>query len=53
MCHVAYNDVQANPDANALARQAADEGARSFRCGKDEVKLIGERGRAVELAKKP
>ena len=53
VCHVAYIDVKANPDANELARKAADEGARSFRCGKDKVKLIGERGRAVELAKKP
>jgi hypothetical protein len=50
VCHVAYVDVQANPDANALARKAADEVARGFRCGKDEVKVIGESGRAVELA---
>jgi hypothetical protein len=27
--------VQANPDANELARKAADEIARSFKCGKD------------------
>ncbi len=53
VCHVAYIDVKANPNANALARKAADESARSFRCGKDEVKLIGESGRATELAKKP
>ena len=53
VCHVAYIDVKANPDANELARKAADESARSFRCGKDEVKVIGESGRAVELAKKP
>lgn len=50
VCHVAYVDVQANPDANELARKAADELARHFRCGKDEVKTVGKRGRAVELA---
>jgi hypothetical protein len=50
VCHVAYIDVQANPHANELARKAADELARGFNCGKDEVKVIGERGRAVELA---
>jgi hypothetical protein len=50
VCHVAYVDVQANPDANQLARQAADEFARDFKCGKDDVNVIGESGRAVELA---
>ncbi|MGY8636797.1 hypothetical protein RAD15_30440 [Bradyrhizobium sp. 14AA] len=49
-CHVAYVDAAANPTANELARKAADELARSFTCGKDEVKIIGTRGRAVELA---
>src|ERR1700716_3924040 len=52
VCHVAYIDVKANPDANELARKAADETARSFLCGKDEVKVIGASGRAVELAKR-
>jgi hypothetical protein len=50
VCHVAYIDVKANPDANELARRAADESARGFKCGKDEVKVIGGSGRAVELA---
>ena len=50
VCHVAYVDVRANPDANELARKAADEGARDFRCGKDKVKVAGTSGRAVELA---
>lgn len=50
VCHVAYVDVQANPDANELARKAADELARSFKCGKDEVKVVGNSGRGVELA---
>ncbi|QWG20939.1 hypothetical protein KMZ68_18125 [Bradyrhizobium sediminis] len=52
VCHVAYVDVKANPDANELARKAADEIARGFTCGKDEVKVIGASGRAVELAKR-
>jgi hypothetical protein len=52
VCHVAYIDGQANRNANELARQAADEFARDFKCGKDEVKVIGERGRAVELARR-
>ena len=51
VCHVAYVDVTANPDANELARKAADELARDFQCGKDEVKIIGASGRAVELTK--
>jgi hypothetical protein len=50
VCHVAYIDVKANPNANELARKAADESARNFKCGKDEVKVIGASGRAVELA---
>jgi hypothetical protein len=52
VCHVAYVDVAANPKANDLARQAADEIARDFRCGKDEVKIIGASGRAVELTRR-
>ena len=50
VCHVAYVDVAANPNANELARKAADDFARDFQCGKDEVKVIGESGRAVEIA---
>ena len=52
VCHVAYIDVKANPDANALARKVADDAARGFQCGKDEVKVIGESGRAVESARR-
>jgi len=52
VCHVAYIDGQANRKANELARQAADEFARDFKCGKDEVKLVGEKGAAVSLAKR-
>ncbi|RXH25068.1 hypothetical protein XH99_25925 [Bradyrhizobium nanningense] len=50
VCHVAYVDAIANPTANELARKAADDFARGFACGKDEVKIIGTRGRAVGLA---
>ena len=45
-----YIDVQANPNANQLAREAADETARGFQCGKDEVQVIGEICRAAQLA---
>jgi hypothetical protein len=50
VCHVAYVDVAANPNADELARKAADELARNFKCGTDQVKVIGTSGRAVELA---
>jgi hypothetical protein len=50
VCHVAYVDAIANPNANELARKAADDLARGFACGKDEVKIIGTPGRAVALA---
>jgi hypothetical protein len=52
VCHVAYIDAQANPNPNELARKAADELARTFKCGKDEVQVIGESGRAVGMAKR-
>jgi hypothetical protein len=52
VCHVAYIDGQANRNANELARQAADKFARDFKCGKDEVKVVGEKGAAVSLAKR-
>jgi hypothetical protein len=50
VCHVAYVDASANPTANELARRAADESARGFVCGKDKPMIVGNRGRAVELA---
>lgn len=52
VCHVAYVDGQANRNPNELAREAADKYARDFNCGRDEVKVVGERGRAVVLAKR-
>jgi hypothetical protein len=51
VCHVAHVDVHANPNANELARKMADEFARDFKCGKDEVKIAGQAGRATDLAK--
>jgi hypothetical protein len=52
VCHVAYIDAAANSNANEIARKAADELARDFKCGKDEVNVTGDSGRAVELAKR-
>jgi hypothetical protein len=49
-CHVAYIDVTANPDADDLARKAADEHAQRFDCRKDRVAVLGSRGRTIELA---
>lgn len=51
VCRVAYVDVKANPNANDLARETADTIARDFKCGTDKVKVIGNSGRAVELAR--
>jgi len=51
VCHVAYIDVKANSDANELARKAADETARGFKCGKDEVKVIGASGPILGVAR--
>jgi hypothetical protein len=42
VCQVGYVDVRANPDANTLARQIADEHARDFRCGKDKRVVLGK-----------
>ena len=50
VCHTAFVDVKANPNANELARQAADK-ARDFKCGKDKVRVEGASGRAMELAR--
>ena len=49
VCHVAYVDAQANRDANELARKAADEAARKFRCGADKAQLLGKPGRLADF----
>ena len=42
VCHVGYVDARANPDANALAQQLADERARAFKCGADKPVVLGK-----------
>lgn len=50
VCPVAYVDAAANPNADDLARQAADQIARDFKCGTDQPKVLGTSGRAAELS---
>ncbi|MGA7807300.1 hypothetical protein [Bradyrhizobium sp.] len=50
VCPVAYVDAAANPNADELARQAADQIARDFKCGADQAKVLGTPGRAADLA---
>lgn len=50
VCPVAYVDAEANPNADELARQAADQIARDFKCGADQAKVLGTPGRAADLA---
>ncbi|WP_108396695.1 hypothetical protein [Devosia submarina] len=40
-CHIAYIDALANPDANELAREVADESG-DFDCETDEIETIGK-----------
>ncbi len=49
VCKVAYVDRAANGDANALARQAADEIARNFKCDSDTVQTLGKLGPASSI----
>ncbi|MBZ0217939.1 MAG: hypothetical protein K8F25_15380 [Fimbriimonadaceae bacterium] len=42
-CHVARINASQNPNANILARRTADELARDFVCGSDQVVTIGAR----------
>lgn len=44
VCHIAYVNASANPDANELARQAADLMATNFSCGFHQPIWIGVRG---------
>jgi hypothetical protein len=48
VCKVAYIDRAANRNANELARKAADEVAPNFKCGTDKVRILGQRGRAID-----
>lgn len=40
-CHIAYIDALANPDANELAREVADQSGE-FNCETDEIQTIGK-----------
>jgi hypothetical protein len=42
VCHVGYVDARANPDANKMAQQLADERAGGFRCGTDKPLVAGK-----------
>ena len=42
VCHVGYVDARANPNANELAQQLADEKAREFKCGADKPIVAGK-----------
>lgn len=46
VCHVGYVDAQANADAAVLARRIADETARTFKCGSEKPRILGQRGPA-------
>lgn len=41
-CHIAYIDANANKNANELARRAADQFARTFRCSSDRPRWVGK-----------
>jgi hypothetical protein len=45
VCHVAYVDALANPDAIVLARRVADKRARLFSCGSEPF-VEGARGKS-------
>jgi hypothetical protein len=47
VCHVGYVDALANQNANALAREIADEHARSFDCENGKRIILGRRGPSV------
>jgi hypothetical protein len=44
VCHVGYVDGRQNANAVDLARQIADQHARTFRCGKDKPIVLGDKG---------
>lgn len=47
VCHIGYVNARANPDANAIAREVADNGAVSFDCGRDTAIEYGLSGDEV------
>jgi hypothetical protein len=44
VCHIGYVDGRANPNANELAVQIANQHARTFMCGKDKAIVLGAKG---------
>ena len=49
-CAAALIDAEANKNANDLARAAADDAARQFKCGFDKPALKGAAGDIVREA---
>jgi hypothetical protein len=49
VCKVAYVDLKANANAQALARKAAEDVARTFNCASGRPHTIGARGRTTEM----
>lgn len=47
VCHLGYVNARTNPDANALAREVADNGADTFDCGRDTALEYGLTGDEV------
>lgn len=47
VCHIGYVDARTNPDANAIAREVADNGAAEFDCGRDTALHYGLSGDEV------
>jgi len=47
VCHLGYVDALTNPDANALARTVADNGAATFDCGRETALHYGLSGDEV------
>ena len=47
ICHLGYVDARTNPDANALAREVADNGAADFDCGRETALEYGLTGDEV------
>lgn len=41
-CHVAYIDARANANANALAREAAENLIPDFECARDRIAMVGD-----------
>ncbi len=47
VCKTAYVDRDANGDAQAQARKAADDFARDFKCGTETPAIVGNAGSAI------